>query len=219
MGVSTLAAAQASYEPYGGGTRITGPAQAQIPTGPVPPEIKGRIATQQLARCLIKLHRSSVLKAIQPEPWADGADKMLRSVVDDRCLDEGALSIPTNLMRGAFYQYLYRETYAAAPLSLPAAATDFGASNIAGLKDDAKVEVAVRQFGDCVARLDSTDAHAFVVATPGSKEEDAALNALAPHLGACLMQGSKWTLNRSSLGAVLSEVLYRERAASPSAEK
>jgi hypothetical protein len=144
---------------------------------------------------------------------------MLRSVVDDRCLEEGALAIPPNLMRGAFYQYLYRETYASAPPALPAVAADFDASKIANLNDDAKIEVAIRQFGDCVARIDRSDAHAFVIASPGSSAEDAALNALAPHLGACLPQGSKWTLNRSSLGAVLSEVLYREGAMSRNAEK
>jgi hypothetical protein len=212
MGFSVAAVAQDN--PYGGGTRLTGPKRAEIPTGPKSAEDKARVATQQLAGCLIKLHRGSVVKALQEEPWQDGAEKMLRSVVDDRCLEAGELAIPVSLMRGAYYQQLYRQTYTSAPPPLPATFGDFGVTNVAGLPDEAKAEIAIRQFGDCVARSDPNDAHAFIISAPGSRSEDTALNALVPHLGGCLTKGSSWTMNRSSLAAVLSEVLYREGAAS-----
>jgi hypothetical protein len=216
MSFSGSASAQVD-NPYAGGTRLPGPAAAEIPTGPKSPEDKARVATQQFAVCLIKRNRAAVIRAIRQEPWADGAEKMLRSVVEDRCLDSGELAIPTSLMRGAFYQQLYRESYAAAPPALPPAAGDLVVPSEANLSDKARTNIAVRQFGDCVVRSDLTDAHAFLMANPGSAQEDGALNALMPHLGGCLIKGSNWTLNRSSLGAVLSEVLYREGAGSRTA--
>ena len=210
LSTSAALSAQATYEPYGGGTRIMGPPPAQIPNTPMSQEDKGRVATQELAGCLIKLHRSSVLKAVQPEPWEENARKMLVSVVDNRCLEEGALAVPPNLMRGAFYVQFYREAFSSAPPTLPPAAFDFSSAKAANLTDDAKTGIALLQFGDCVVRQDLNDAHALVLSRPGSPAEDVALNALVPHLGVCLVQGSKWTLNRSSISAVLGEVLYRE---------
>jgi hypothetical protein len=113
-------------------------------------------------------------------------------------------------MRGAFYLQLYREAFPSAPPTLPSAAFDFSGTKGGNLTDDARNAIALLQFGDCVVHQDLNDAHALVLSRPGSSTEDAALNALVPHLGACLVQGSRWTLNRSSISAVLSEVLYRE---------
>ena len=208
LACSTSATGQEN--PYGGGTRLTGPPPAEIPTYAMSEQDKARVVTQDLAACLIKLHRSSVLKAIQENPWQDGARKTLVSVVDNRCLDEGELAVPPSLMRGAFYLQLYRERFSAAAPALPATAVDFIATKSANSTEEAKNGIALLEFGDCVARRDLNDARAFVLSMPGSPTEDAALNALMPHFSACLVQGSKWTLNRSSVSAVLSEVLYRE---------
>jgi len=211
--VSFSAGASAQVDnPYSGGTRLPGPPAAEIPTGPKSPQDKARTATEDLAVCLIKRNRGAVIKAIQQEPWAEGAEKMLRSVVEDRCLESGELAIPTSLMRGAFYQQLYRETYATRLPTIPPTPGELVAPSEANLSDEGKAQIAVRQFADCVARSDLADAHAFVMATPGSAQEDAALSALVPHLGGCLTRGSNWSLNRSTLGAALSEVLYREAA-------
>jgi hypothetical protein len=198
--------------PYGGGTRLTGPPPAEIPTGPLSQQDKARVVTQRFAACLIKEHRTSVLKAIQPEPWQPGVGKLLATVADYRCLEAGQLEMPQSLLRGAFYQQLYRETFASGAPTLPATAIDFTAGT-KSLPDDAKTDVALRQFGDCVARKDLRDAHALALSSPGSAAESAALRNLMPHFGACVIQGSNWTLNRSSITAILSEVLYREGVA------
>jgi hypothetical protein len=150
------------------------------------------------------------VEVIAPEPWQDDSDKKLVKVVDERCLAEGQLSMPSNLLRGALYQVLYREKFASEPPALPSVPIDFAAGQQATLSDDAKTEVALRQFGDCVVRRDIRDAHALVRSTPGSSAETAAIQALSPHFAPCVIQGAKWTLNRASVTAILSEVLYRE---------
>jgi hypothetical protein len=117
------------------------------------------------------------------------------------------------LLRGAFYELFYRERFGSEPPVLPPAPIDFAAQNAGTLSDEARTDIALRQFGDCVARRDIQDSHALVLSTPGRPEETAAVKALAPHFGACVVQGSKWTLNRSSVSAILAEVLYREGVA------
>ncbi|HEV2596532.1 MAG TPA: hypothetical protein VGU01_15180 [Sphingomicrobium sp.] len=210
MSVSSPALAYQTDNPYGGGTRFTGPPPAEIPTGVMTQEDRARLLTQRLAACLIKAHRAAVLKAIQIEPWQSDARRFLANAVDAKCLDSGELEIPPNLLRGAFYQQFYRERFATTPPALPPVPIDFTASSAGGLTDDAKTEVALRQFGDCVARRDLKDAHALIFSSPGSARETAALTALMPQFSACLVQGSKWTLNRSSISAILSEVVFRE---------
>jgi hypothetical protein len=171
---------------------------------------KARIVTLRLAACLIKDHRGAVLNAIKREPWEQDAGRLLVSVVDDRCLDRGELAIPPSLLRGAFFEVFYRERFASGPPVLPPAPLDFTAQSGGVLSDEAKTDIALRQFGDCVARRDIKDSHALLLSMAGTKEESTAVNALLPHFSACVIQGSKWSLNRSSVSAILSEVLYRE---------
>lgn len=211
--ICAAAGASPNENPYGGGTRLIPRDPAQIPTGSMSQQDKARILTLRVAACLIKDHRGAVLNAIKPEPWQRDAGRMLVSVVDDRCLDSGELSMPHSLLRGAFFEVFYRERFGAGPPTLPSAMIDFAAQNEGTLSDEAKTDIALRQFGDCVARRDLRDSHTLVLSAPGSAEETAAINALAPHFGACVVQGSKWTLNRSSVSAILSEVLYREAVA------
>lgn len=210
--ISSAAAALQADNPYGGGTRLTGPRPADIPAGAMSEEDRARIVTQQLAACLVKAHRTAVLKAIQVEPWQPGAQRLLENAVDSKCLERGALTIPPDLLRGAFYQQLYRETFASRFPVLAAKSLDFTASISGNMTDDEKTQIAMRQFGDCVARSDLNDANMLILSGPGAEQESYALNALMPHFSACLVQGSKWTLNRSTISAILSEVIYREAA-------
>jgi hypothetical protein len=105
---------------------------------------------------------------------------------------------------------LYREKFPSDPPALPSVSIDFRAGEHGTLTDEAKTEVALRQFGDCVMRRDIQNAHALVFSTPGGSKETAAINALSPHFAPCVIQGANWTLNRASVTAILSEVLYRE---------
>jgi hypothetical protein len=90
MTLTTGATAGAQDNPYGGGTRLTGPPPAEIPRGRISDEDKGRIVTQRLATCLIKANRGSVLKAIEVQPWQPA--KLLAVFVVDS--DEKTLTTP-----------------------------------------------------------------------------------------------------------------------------
>jgi hypothetical protein len=216
IGVASMATLCASAEafqadnPYGGGTRLTGPAPAQIPESYASKEDRARIVTQRFAACMIKLRRAAIVRAIEPEPWQPEARRKLATTTDSRCLERGELVMAPALLRGAYYQQLYQLDFASRRPILPPTAIDFTAASTGALTDEAKTEIALRQFGDCVARSDPGDSVALILSTPGTAEETNALGALMPHFGGCLVRGSKWTLNRSSVTAILSEVVYRE---------
>lgn len=199
--------------PYGGGTRLRGPAPAEIPTGPMSKQDKARIATLRFAECLIKSRRAAALSAIALDPWDANATGKLTSIADARCLELGELAMPASLLRGAFYQVLYREKFWSGQPALPPVAIDFAATAGANATDDVKTEIALRQFGDCVVRRDLEDAHALLLSTPGTKAETIAVEGLMPHFAPCVIQGAKWTLNRANVTAILSEVLYRDGTA------
>ena len=106
---TSAAGVAASANPYGGGTRLTGPPPAEIPTGPISQQDKARIVALRFAACLVKARRSAVLNAIKREPWEPDAGRMLVNVVDERCLERGELAMPSNLLRGALSGTLSRE--------------------------------------------------------------------------------------------------------------
>jgi hypothetical protein len=216
---SSATVAFAQENPYGGGTRLTGnPAEIERTPGALTPQDNARLTLSQFARCVMQKQRSPAIQAIKLPPWAADERKALVAIADDRCLANGELTIPPDLLRGAMFQELYRERYASGPPALPAVPIDFTDGEKAPLPPEAAVEVAMRQFGDCVARRDVADSHALVLAGPGSQQEKDAINKLLPHFSACLVQGAKWQITKSVISTLMAEVLYRDGAAArPSA--
>lgn len=173
-------------------------------------EDAARLQVERVAACVVKEHRTMVLKGIQREPWEPAARHMLENALDAKCLGNAALVMPPDFLRGAYYQELYRERFATMPPTLFPAPIGFIDKTSRTLTEEAKTQIALREFGDCVARRDLSDAHALILALPGGAQETDALTALMPQFSACLVQGSKWSLDKSTISAILSEVVYRE---------
>lgn len=74
--------------------------------------------------------------------------------------------------------------------------------------------IAGRLFGDCVAREDTADAHALLLARPASAEETLAIDKLKPAFTACIKQGQTIGLTRTAIRATVGEgMLKLSRAA------
>lgn len=69
--------------------------------------------------------------------------------------------------------------------------------------------IAGRLFGDCVAREDTADAHALLLAQPASAEESAAVDKLKPAFTACIKQGQTVSLTRSAVRATVGEAMLK----------
>ena len=190
----------------------------------VPPEVSyngslteedaQRLQAQRVAACVVRAHKALVLRGVQLDAWNPASRHTLEDALDARCLGNSRLVMPPDSLRGAYYQQLYRERFATAAPTLTQAPIDFVGKSSGNLSQEAKTEVALLQFGDCVARRDLGDTHALLLTLPGTEQETQVLQALMPQFRACLVQGSKWTLDKRTISAVLSEVVYRE-AASP----
>lgn len=69
--------------------------------------------------------------------------------------------------------------------------------------------VFAEQFGDCVARADPINAHRLLATLPVSPEEDAAVQALYPHLPGCVPAGQKVTINVDVVRGAVALSYYR----------
>jgi hypothetical protein len=69
--------------------------------------------------------------------------------------------------------------------------------------------VFAEQFGECVARADPLSSHLLLTTLPVSPEEDAAVQALYPHLPACVPAGKKVTINVDVVRGAVALSYYR----------
>ncbi len=127
------------------------------------------------------------------------------------------MRLQPNSFRAALYPSLYRREFgktgpvAGLKALPPLLLSDEFDGDAAELPGDF---IASRLFGDCVAREDSADAHALLLAQPGSAEESAAIDALKPAFTACIKQGQTISLTRAAARATVGEgMLKLSRAA------
>ena len=64
-------------------------------------------------------------------------------------------------------------------------------------------------FGECVVRTDPARAHVLLMTPPGSLAERAAIDALAPAFGDCVVQGGRFTATRPILRGLVAISYYR----------
>jgi hypothetical protein len=109
-----------------------------------------------------------------------------------------------------------------APDTIPVGVTEkpWFAEALAQMKkgDDLDRKSLVQQdFGHCVVVSNWVGARAFLRTERGSKEEGAALQALAPSLGPCIDAGAKIELNKASVRNAIAEPFYHIASLSGSA--
>ncbi|WP_091148173.1 hypothetical protein [Novosphingobium sp. CF614] len=167
---------------------------------------KGRVTLNAFAECMVGRSPGRVQTYLSMKADESHTEVYLDDfVVNSKCLGNGALTIPSVLMRGAIFRALYLRDFAKDPAGLAAVPIDF--SVYASQDSDYYRRVS---FGDCVARADFSTSAQFVRAQVGSTAENKALQQLKPRLSECLAKGASLTLNKSTLAAMLAEAVYRE---------
>ena len=113
------------------------------------------------------------------------------------------------LYRGALYKVFYAQDFGDAPARVVEGSPNFG-NDVTG-EDAAKARdyVVMRQFAECVVRKDTPTARQLVLAPAESPAERAALRALQPILGPCMIQGGSAALSKAMLTGLIAEALYR----------
>jgi hypothetical protein len=184
------------------GTRFTIPKPAKIPDNPSLTEAeRGRVALSQFAGCLTERSREKVVTAL--ESLESG---QLKKLVTGFCLNSGYLKFDETLLRGALYAELYRRDFGTAEITLSDETIDFGKA----LPADQQSHVPMLLFADCVARSDLKNARTFFLSKGGSTVEGKSFDALRPFIGPCVPAGQTVKLTKSSIGAALAHVIYRQ---------
>ncbi|MDX8358256.1 hypothetical protein [Sphingopyxis terrae] len=125
----------------------------------------------------------------------------LNSAVSER----RQLTISTTAFRSMMLEEAYLARFQKPP-TLPADATEM--TDRRYMTEGATSARALGQFADCLVFRDAAGADTLLRTMPGSDEESAAARAMAPTLGACLMQGQKLTLNVANVRAFAADGLW-----------
>lgn len=195
------------------GSHIPQAKSASIPQpGTMSDQTRARATAVEFGECVVGRFRAKATAAVKPFPNSPEEARALRGVAEPECLNGGRLKMAGPVMRGAIYIALYRHAFGNAAPAMIAQAPDFseGAGQPSGTA--AEQAVALRQFGDCVARRDPANTRAVVLAPVGSAAENAGYAALAPQFNACVPQGANLTFTKALLGGLFAEILYREAA-------
>jgi hypothetical protein len=193
------------------GSRISRPKPADIPDYPGMSDTdRARATAFQFAQCIVVKQRRRADAHFAMKRDDPQSNDVLRKLADNDCLRYGELRVPLELLRGAIFRSAYLSQFPHMPTKLATTAVDFD-TYLSDPKGASIVQYRIlMDFADCVVRADFPNSDKIVRSEPGSPQENAALAALMPSLGPCMVSGFKVTLNRSVVSAVLSEALYRE---------
>jgi hypothetical protein len=125
--------------------------------------------------------------------------------------DAQAVRFTSFVFRGALAEGIFLAMYPTDPVGPPSAdRLDLPASWIEAYRKDPSIgaTLAMHQLAACVVRTVPVETSRLVRSTPGSADESAGFQAIAPHLGPCVNQGRTFSSDRTTLRALLAEALY-----------
>ena len=198
LGAAQTAAAQVSSPATG--SILNDPAAAMT-SRDIADADKAHQTMNDYAVCLVRTNATGVRKALRQGSDAEVGAALAR-LSTDNCLLDGMLRMPQTLLRGAVYRALYLHDF----VRLPAVVSSAKPASADG--------DPLRAFGFCVNTLDAADTRTFVMATPATSAEKAALSALTPALSQCVSPSNRIRFTRAVLQGTLAEAAYRQASAS-----
>lgn len=207
-------AAVAAANPQGvtTGTLMRDKAPVDVPEGRSVGD-EARAVSDKFAACIVRRHYKQVVKALATDMAQQY--ESLPKLMDRECFfgrdgvqqSYGVSSVELNIspasFRGALYKGLVQRQF-------ERRAAEFGPTPATMPSENAQI----LQFAGCVVRRDPAASLQLLLATAGTRQEDAALAKLRPQLGQCLVQGATFGFSKGILVAFLAEAYYREAAAS-----
>ncbi|WP_426258679.1 hypothetical protein [Sphingomonas sp. DC1600-2] len=182
------------------------PAKREVGVG------EARKTMMAFAACLQNRAGFKLRKILDLPVGAKATRDRWRSLLDEGCLDiEGTLRFQPNVMRGAFYEIIYRMDFGkfpavvtfddVAPIAYPVSQED-------QYRDGAKYRLEM-EVGDCMVRADPAAARTLILTDVESDQETASIKALVPVVSKCMDAGRTVTLSTSIMRGLAAEALYR----------
>jgi hypothetical protein len=193
------------------GSNIPAPAAADYPDEPGLSQIdRARIVSNNFGRCVVARYRKKADALVARRLFGKDLLASLKRVTTSECLNNVELTIPTELMLGSVFRALYVRDFGQQPPAIQPQPVDFRVFIAAPDAPEVQNHLALASFAGCVVRSDLVNSRNYLFSTPGSKNETAALNALAPQFNQCLPKGAQIKFSKSVMSAILAEALYRE---------
>ena len=170
---------------------------------------RGRAVAADYAFCLLRRHDRDVRAFAETPFMTEASIKAIQSLSNPDCLYNAKITMPYALIRGAIFRALYVKDYGKTDLMVGDEAPDYsGSVGDPSLAINA-TPLMLLDFAGCVIRKDAASVKKVLLAEAGSDAEKNAFTALAPAFGPCLPQHKTVQFSKASLGAVLSEAMYR----------
>jgi hypothetical protein len=163
------------------------------------------------ASCLVEYNRPRVDAFLKMAPDTAGVEQEARLLGRNACMEGDLLSFEPNQLRGALFIALYQTQYGVGEPGLVEPSQDAAAWP----RSPAVHFAALQDFAACAVHADPADARRIVLAAPDTRDENAAVDGIRPHLDGCFPKGGTITLNRMALSGILAEALYRLAPSSP----
>jgi hypothetical protein len=197
---------------------------SRIPVAPRPVAVsRGGQLLRDFARCILQRNQAgSTALIVHSDPAtvdlrAAGMDEKTvgKTLHLEDCLgqqmnaDDNAMAFqfsPVRL-RSLLQEEAYLAAHPVAPTPPPAMTEAIGRTFVSGPEDLPRAK-ALAAFADCLSFADPINADALVRATAGSVAEQAALAAITPSLGKCVVQGQSVKLNRATVRAFAADGLW-----------
>ena len=173
----------------------------------MPKAERSRAVMDYFGMCMLGAEGGNVRKFVMLPPGSAKARKLADYFVSDECMTPGELRFNQSLLRGSLYRALYIDEFKAGAAPMPADMIDYRADFGADPLDD--VQVALRQFADCVVRAEPKAVRGMLLSVPGSAAESERFREVMPSLGPCMASGSQVKFSKPVLFGLVAESMYR----------
>lgn len=205
------------------GTHIRSAPRAEIPSATNMSAVdKGRATLGLFAACIVDRTPGRARAYIGIFPGTEASSKAAKALATAECFVanggcEAFMGFDERLLRGAIFAAFYRKTFKKKELQLDEVKTDYWPDTVGQVSASANEYVALRQFSDCVVHKDAPLSRALILAPVASDRERAALAALKPYFGPCMVEGLKVEFSKAMLFGLIAESLYRTSMAAAKA--
>lgn len=172
-----------------------------------------RLVAEQFGACVVDRSEGRVTKLaflpIGSREYVDIWESLTER--EDPCISNGELTLSSMTLRGAIFQAMYLRKYAKKPLLpfAPELSTGYRALYPEDVSGEARMAVALEQFGECVAKADPAAARRLLLANSSSSAESSAIAELSPKFSGCIVAGEKITLSKLIAKGAIAEAMYR----------
>jgi hypothetical protein len=178
--------------------------------------LRGALLLRHMGSCLYGKERGTARALLRTVPGSKDEERSVAGMRSrlEQCVngDARAIQFTAFILRGAVAEGIFLAMYPTDPLGTSAAVDrpDLPTSWVQAYGKNPSIGpiLALHQLAACVVRAAPAETSRLMRTTPGSAEESAGFQAVAPHFTPCVNQGRSFSSDKTTLRALIAEALY-----------